>query len=335
MVLVTGASGLVGSHLLYELVSAGEMVRALIRSEESIEKIQSVFSYYTGEADELIRQVDWVYGDVTDVTSLIDTFEEVSEVYHCAAYVSFSGSALKTMKKINVEGTKHIVDICLDLGVRKLVHVSSIAAIGKTEPGKLITEEAKWPQGDISPYSRTKTDSELEIWRGLCEGLNAAIVNPSVIIGPGNWHASSGRLFSQTYKGMKFYTSGSTGFVDVRDVAKIMVNLMKSDITGERFILNAANLSYRDLFNQIAVSLGKQSPKIYAHPLLSQLAWRIEFILDKLFRREPTLTKYSARTAYTHQHYSSAKVGKNLNIKFRPIEQSVKETAELFLRDKD
>lgn len=332
MILVTGASGLVGSHLLFQLLEKGLAVRALIRTEDSVAKIRSVFDYYCDTPDDLIQKVSWAYGDVTDMQSLYEAFIGVSKVYHCAAYISFSKRHLHHMETVNVTGTSNVVNICLQNAVDKLVHVSSIAAVGKTKGRALVSEEDKWPQGDISPYALTKTKSELEIWRGISEGLCAVIVNPSVILGPGNWQSGSGKLFSQTNKGMLFYTSGSTGFVDVRDVVEIMQMLMMSDIQAERFILNAENMHYRDLFVRIAKCLGVNAPKCYAKPALMGIAWRIERVLEFLLGRAPTLTRFSARSAYAEQQYSSEKVQKILNYSFKSIDDAIEHAAKMFLK---
>lgn len=333
MILVTGASGLVGSHLLLLLLKKGNKVKALIRDEKSKSKIEKVFRYYVENAGDLLASIQWVRGDVTDVISLREAFLDVEKVYHCAAFISFDRKYLRYMKQVNTVGTANCVNLCLELKVKKLVHVSSIAAIGKPKKGMETTEHDKWPQGNMSAYSYTKTQSELEVWRGINEGLKAVIVNPSVILGPGNWESGSGKIFSQAYKGMKFYTKGSTGFVDVRDVVELMETLMESDIHSERYIVNEGNIHYRNLFTHIASAMGKKPPQWHATPILTSIAWRAEKMLAFVSGREPTLTRNSAKSAHAEQRYSSNKLKEQTGFKFREIEDTIKHTAQIFLLD--
>jgi nucleoside-diphosphate-sugar epimerase len=330
MILVTGASGLVGSHLIYQLLTEGKKVRALIRSEQSKKQIYKIISYYTDQPDQLFSQIHWVFGDVTNKPSLEKAFEEITQVYHCAAFISFANKDLVYMKEVNIKGTTNVVNLCLELGTEKLVHVSSIAAVGKPESGKEITEEGEWPQGKMSPYTYTKTQSEMEVWRGIAEGLNAVIVNPSVILGPGNWHSGSGKIFSQVAKGMKFYTKGITGFVDVRDVARLMSMLMDSNISGRRFIVNAENWSYERLFKDIAKYLCLKAPSIYARPWITNMVWRLEALFSKMLGKPPTITKWSAKAAHTEQYYSGERLINELEYSYRPLEDTLSEYSHIF-----
>ena len=327
MILVTGASGLLGSHLLLTLLSEESKVRALIRSEEAKKKIKKIFSCYHSDVDLLMSKIDWVYGDVTNRSTLEKAFEGIKNVYHCAAYVSFSQAAHEKMKAVNVGGTEAVVDLCLQYRVDKLLHVSSIAAIGKPGLCKVITEECAYPTGILSAYAETKTDSEKRVWQGIEKGLNAVIINPSVILGPGDLHSSSGKITKQAAQKVLFYTKGITGFVDVRDVARAMKLLMNSEIRSERFILNAWNKSYQELFTKLSVALGKKAPKVYAPPWLTELVWRVSLLVSKLRGVEPNLTKASARAAHRVQNYSSEKLTEAINFTYCTFDASIQHIA--------
>jgi nucleoside-diphosphate-sugar epimerase len=213
-----------------------------------------------------------------------------------------------------------------------LLHVSSIAAIGKSDQN-ILTEKCGWPDKSVSVYSRTKTLGELEVWRGIAEKLNAVIINPSVILGAGHWQNSSARIFNAIYKGLNYYTLGETGFIDVQDVISIMIALMKSEVSGERFILNAENLSYKLLFDKIADALHVNTPNIYASPFKTSLAWKIEFIKHLLTGKEPRVTKQSAKTSHKCQNYSSEKIRKTIGVKFQSIENTINRIANSYLED--
>ena len=332
MILVTGSSGLVGSHLLIKLLKKRSKIKALIRDTQSKEKIRKVFQYYTKDSDRLLTQIEWHLGDITDYVSLEEAFDNVDYVYHCAAVISFNSRDRSLMSAVNIQGTSNIVNLCLVKGIKKLVHVSSIAAIAKPVSGNLYTEKSLLPQGKLSAYSFTKSQSELEVWRGVTEGLNAVIINPSIILGPGNWNSGSGKLFSQVFKGMKFFTRGVTGFVDVHDVVRLMMELMESDIHAERYIVSAANLSYEEVFKKIAAGLGAKAPKYYASPFLTSIVWRMDRLLSIVLFRKPLLTRQSAKASHIIQNYTSEKLVNQTGFKFTPLEQTIKQTAS-FLKE--
>ena len=323
MILVTGSTGLTGSHLLYELLSRGKRVKALVREGSNKEKVRHIFSYYTTEPDSLFQQIEWVTGDVTDMFSLSEAFEGITHVYHTAAYVSFSQTNKKQIFETNVGGTANIVNLCIEKGIEKLCFTSSIAALGSSESGAPVNEDDLWkPVKKSSAYSLSKFKAEMEVWRGITEGLNAVIVNPSVILGPGFWATSSGKLFQSVANGLQFYTKGSTGFVDVRDVARAMVDLMDSDIAAERFVLSSQNRGYYDLFVLIANELGIKAPEIYASPVLTDLAWRVDAVKSTLLRIEPTITQDSANISHKALAYSSDKIAQKLNFKFLSVDET-------------
>lgn len=334
MILVTGATGLVGSHLIFKLVSSGKKIRALKLPESDYGVTKRVFQYYSSEADKLFNQIEWVEGDVIDVCSINDAMMDIEYVYHCAAVVSFHSLDKKKVMKVNVEGTANIVNMALEHGIKKLCHVSSVAAFGKGHVQKQIDETTEWKESvHNSVYAISKHSGEQEVWRAVAEGLKAVIVNPTIIIGPGEWGKSSTNLFNIVWNGLKYYSLGVNGYIDVRDVSDIMIHLMEGSIENEHFILCAENISYQDFFNLTSEYLKKPKPYIEATPFMGELAWRIEDIKSKITGKKPFITKESARSANQKFYYANTKVVKALGYSFIPIEQSIKETAQLFLKD--
>lgn len=334
MILVTGGTGLVGSHLLYDLVKSGKRVRAIKRSDNNISTIKKVFSYYSDNADDLFSKIEWVESDVLDIHSLLEAMEGVTEVYHCAAMVSFATKKHDTMLKVNIEGTANVVNAALEKKIKKLCYASSIAALGKYGGKKEIDEETFWKSSpDNSVYSISKYGAEREVWRGVQEGLTTVIVNPSIIVGPGNWARSSSNMFMTAYKGLKYYTDGVSGFVDVRDVSKTMIQLMDSTIQNERFIVSAENAGYKKFFDLACENLRKKKPHTKVGRPLSEFAWRTEALRSKLSGTNPLITRETARAAHQINYFSNEKVKKILNVDFIPLEQSVKDTCKLFLKD--
>lgn len=334
MILVTGGTGLVGSHLLFDLLSAGKKVRVLVRQNSNRAFIRKVFSWYSTQADELFNRIEWAEGDVLDPLSLDDALQGVDYVFHAAASVSFQQGGKKQLIQTNVKGTANLVNACLDKQIKKFCHVSSIASLGEPEDDRAITETDVWTGSKgRSAYSISKFYSEMEVWRGFYEGLPMVMVNPSVIIGPGNWHNSSAQFFSQVHKGMRFYTSGGTGFVDVRDVSKACIMLMDSDLSGERFILNSENTSYKTVLDSIAQSLGKPVPKIKAQVWMLGIAWRLAALGAFILRKNPALTKETAQSAIGFKTYSSQKISNKLGLSFIPVNESIQHTARIFKLD--
>ncbi|MDP4207592.1 MAG: NAD-dependent epimerase/dehydratase family protein [Bacteroidota bacterium] len=333
MILVTGATGLVGSHLIYDLLIGGFQVKALVRETSRRDLILQTFRYYSSNAEELFGRIVWAEGDVTDVLSLREAFRDVDKVYHTAAFVSFDPKDKQKVFTVNTEGTANVVNLCLENSGLKLCFVSSIAALGETEDGAPVDEKVQWkPTKEASVYSISKFKSEMEVWRGVSEGLNAVIVNPSVILGPGDWEKGSGAFFQKAANGFPFYTLGTTGFVDVRDVSKAMIQLMESDISGERFVLSSDNVSYKDIFSTIAWALDAKAPYIYASSWLSGLAWRLSALKSFLFRTPAQITSSTVRSAHKKSHYSSDKVKGVLKFEFIPIEQTIQDIAQYYRR---
>lgn len=329
MILVTGGTGLVGSHLLFDLVKKGESIRALKRENSSLQDVRDCFAYYSESADELFDKIEWVNGDMLDTDSLYNALEGVTKVYHCAALVSFKKADKGLMKNINVEGTRNIVDACIEHKIKKLCFVSSISALGTPEEKEdIVSETTPWsPEDKRSGYSISKFNSELEVWRGIEEGLDAIIVNPSIILGPGQWHKGSSLLFTTVAKGLRYFTRGITGYVDVRDVSKAMVQLMDSDIKNERFLLNADSCSYEFIFKSIAKALNLPVPSKYASPLLTGIGWRLAYLKKIFLFQEPSFTRATARSSHNRSFYSNQKIKDTLDFEFISVGNSIKDVA--------
>ncbi len=334
MILVTGGTGLVGAHLLYKLSLSENKIRATYRSQSKIEKTKHVFSYFTDDVKSLFNKIEWVEADLLDIPKLTDAFNDITKVYHCAALVSFDPNEYLKLRRTNIEGTANIVNLCLANKVKKLCYVSSIATLGKTEDNSAITEDTHWnPEDDNSVYGITKYGAEMEVWRATQEGLNAVIVNPGVILGGGFWKSGSGWLFKKIHKGLKYYTTGTVGYIDVNDVVDAMIKLMKSDINNERYILVAENWSFKDFAIKVAENLKVDLPKKEAKPWLLNLAWRLDWLNYFFTRKYRKLTKQMAKSVLTNRHFSSNKIKNDLKFEFTPIDDSILETCDLFLKD--
>lgn len=325
MVLVTGANGLVGSYLCRYLLLQGQSVRALRRSSSDLRLVADI-------AD----KIEWVEGDVTDLFALEDAMQGIKKVYHCAGYISYKKKNTEDLMRINAEGTTNVVNLALDLGIEKLLHVSSIAALGRTgKDGETVSEVAPWNMEHlVTVYAQSKFAAEREVWRGIAEGLNAVIINPSIIVGAGNWDNGSSKLFTTVYNGFPYYTEGTTGYVDVRDVARIAFLLMESNVDAQRFILNSENVNYRDFLQAIGAALKVQGPTKKAGPFLSGVAWRMEWLKSIFTREEPTVTRQTARIANSTTFFDNQKISKQLNYNFIPVQQSIIDTAHSFLMEK-
>ena len=334
MILVTGGTGLVGAHLLFHLLNENQPVRAIYRNEKKFDTVKRIFGYYTNNADALFDTIEWVKADLNNIPQLTEAFKDVTHVYHCAAFVSFEPDKFDVLKKTNIKGTANVVNFCIDHKVEKLCYVSSIAALGASLNNKAITEDTEWNKEiDNSVYAITKYGAELEVWRGTQEGLDAVIVNPGVIIGPGIWRYGSGSLIKMIYNGLKYYTTGSTGYVDVNDVVKAMIQLVKSDVKNERYILVSENLSFKDFFTKTANYLGVKPPQKEAKPWLLNIAWRLDWLKHKLTRKRRVLSKQTANSAVTTTIYSNNKIKDAIGFEFLPMDKSIETTTSLFKND--
>lgn len=324
---------MIGSHLLLELVKKGFSVRATYRSFETIKKTERVFSYYGLSTKKVHDNIQWVEANITDVFALERAVEDINMVYHCAALISFDPKEYRRLVKINIEGTKNIVNVCLKNDVKKLCHVSSIATLGSAKNGESINEESEWSDKNTSVYARTKRNAELEVWRGIQEGLNAVIVNPGVVLGPGFWKSGSGVFFYHAAKEQNKTLPGGTGFIAVQDVINSMVQLMVSDISNARFILVDKNLTYVKIMAQIATHLGVTPPTKTFTKFELETFWRIDWIRANFFGKRRRLSKNIAKTLRQRDTYSSKKIRENLAIEFRHFDNTVEFTSRLFQED--
>jgi nucleoside-diphosphate-sugar epimerase len=337
MIFVTGGTGLVGAHLLYKLAKSGANVKALKRSTSNLNQVLKTFYYYSSSAKELFDRIEWVEGDILDYFGLEELLNGVDEVFHCAAIVSFHSNERKTMINNNVEGTSNLVDAALFNNVKKFCHISSIASLGRTKYGIPVTEETSWvPSKKNSAYSESKFFSEAEIWRGIQEGLNAVIVNPSIILGPGNWESGSPKLFKTIWNGLKFYTTGVTGYVDVNDVTKAILELMSDQyfhkFKNQRFILNSENKSYQEIFYSIANELDKPRPKYRASDFLLGVAWRL-VSLGSVFTNKPSMvTREAVSNSNAKSYFDGSKIVQNIkNFNYISIQESIKKTSAILI----
>ena len=318
MVLVTGATGFLGSELALQLAKQGNRFRCTKRVSSTIPAILLPFE----------AMIEWMDADLLDIFSLEEALKDVKQVYHCAAWVSLKRADKKPMIKTNIAGTANLVNLCMQQKVR-LVHVSSVAAIGLSKPGDLVTENHNLDlDREDDGYAISKLESEMEVWRGIAEGLHAVIVNPSIIIGANAGIKGSGQLFETVRKGLKFHTSGSCGFVDVEDVAKSMIALMNTKISVERYIVSAENRNYKQLTSEIAQAFGIKPPAMHASALMMGLAWRGAALAAKLTGRAPAIDKVSAQAASITRDYDNSKIKKAIGIDFKPISVTIKEICE-------
>lgn len=319
MILITGATGFLGSELCQQLNLSGKnSIRCTKRATSVIPKILLPFS----------NQINWVNADVLEIDALNEALADVTEVYHCAALVSFDPSLKKKLIQNNVEGTANLVNLCTEKEIR-LVHVSSIAAIGEGKPGELINENhhlEETPKDNA--YAMSKYESEMEVWRGMAEGLDAVIVNPSLIIGKNAGKEGTGQIFETVRKGLQFYTSGSCGLVDVEDVAKAMILLMESKISSERFILNAENWHYKDLFDEIADCFNVKPPSFETKSWMLELAWRASALGTVFTGKKMGVDKVTAQSASRIQDYDNSKIKEAIGFQFKPVKESIIEICE-------
>lgn len=331
MILVTGGTGLVGSHLLCYLTQKNDEVRAIYRSTESIEKVKKVFTYYPDSAA-LFSKIEWVKADITDVPAMIPAFKGITHVYHCAALISFDPRDYIEMRKVNIHGTAIVVNLATDVGVEKLCFVSSIAAIGDDPKKELADESNEWSGNEKNHgYAITKYGAEMEVWRASQEGVDVVIVNPGVILGSGFWNSGSGKLFSQINKGFRYYSAGVTGFIGVQDVVKSMIQLMNSATKNQRFILVSENKSFQEVLFSIADAFGKKRPSILVKRWQASLFWRWEWLVSKVTSRKVRMSKHSAKSLHSKTHYSSVKIKEELGFEFEKIEHVIVKTAKNYL----
>jgi nucleoside-diphosphate-sugar epimerase len=320
-ILITGATGFIGSHLLRQLLSAGYThIRALRRPGSSMDLVEDIAS-----------QAEWKDGDILDIFELEEAMQGQAVVFHCAAIVSFDPAEAEVMLRANVEGTANVVNAALHLGGIHLIYVSSIAALGRSKEGVTIDETAKWERSPFNTrYAISKFQGEMEVWRGQAEGLQVAVVNPSIVLGPGDWSAGPPRFFQTVWDGIRFYPAGTTGLVDVEDVARFMQMLMEKGTTGERYILNAEHYTYKRLLTEIAEALGKKPPTLKVGPIMRRVAWRLAWLQAKLTGGRPFLTKETAKNSSLTFYYDHSKSLRDFDFEYTPIAETIRRTARKF-----
>jgi dihydroflavonol-4-reductase len=321
-VLLTGGTGFLGAYILKNLIEKGFTVRATRRSAALPFFIPS----------EILEKVEWVDADVLDVVSLEDALEGVWAVIHAAAIVSFDRKDRDKMYQVNVEGTANVVNCAVESGVKRLIHVSSVAALGRTSRKEMVTEEKKWEDNSSNThYAISKHHAEMHVYRGFAEGLEGVVINPSTILGYGNWHQSSCAIFKNAYKGFNWYTKGVNGFVGVEDVAEATVQLLESDISQERYILNAENWPFQKLFNTIADNFGKPRPAREATKAMGELAWRMESMKAMLTGSKPLLTRETAKVAQSQTSFDNSALCAALpGFSFTPLETVIANSCEKY-----
>src|SRR5690554_1540042 len=323
MILVTGSTGMVGSHLLYFLLKENKQVRAIHREDSDIQSVRKIFLLYTAEADSLFEKIEWMEADITDIPALTEAFMGITQVYHCAGYINFNPSKYRVLKKINTEGSANIVNLCLAKQVEKLCYVSSVGTLGSATNSELTTEETNWNADDKnSVYAISKYSGEMEVWRGTQEGLDAIIVNPGIILGSSPDGGGSGIITNLGTRGIPFYPNGGMGVVDVQDVAKAMLFLMTASTKNERYILVGENISYRQLLSKLAVQYGKNPPNKKLSKTIMYLLSGIDWVVSKVFRSKRRLVKATVRSMFKTSYYDSSKI-KNLGFHFTPLDETL------------
>jgi len=332
MILVTGGTGLVGAHLLYSLLQKHDKVRATHRASSDLESVKKVFSFYSESAVGLFDRIEWVEANITQIPNLTIAFRDITTVYHCAAFISFNPKKYFALKKTNIEGTANVVNLCLSEGVKKLCYVSSIATLATNLNGKPIDEESYWnPDEDHSVYALTKHGAEMEVWRGVQEGLNAVIVNPGVILGEGYWSSGSGIIIKNAAKGSKYFTGGSSGFVDVQDVVRAMIQLTESEVSNERYVLVGENLTYKVLLTDLAENFGNKPPTKALRRSTFMFLSRLDALSSFLFRSKRKLLKSMVESLYRSSVYDASKIKEDLNFEFTPTPNTTKRVVKNYL----
>lgn len=333
MILVTGGTGLIGSHLLLALLRKGEKIRATYRSKYSVDKVKKLFKLEGASTIALFDQIEWVEADLLDLPALTQAFKGVQKVYHAAALVSFDKRDARALMNINVTGTQNVVNLCLQNSIQKMAYVSSVASLGQYADGKCTDEEALWQyQKNISNYSVSKYYAENEVWRASAEGLNVVIVNPVTVIGYSDWNNSSSMIIKKVSEGLPYYPEGTNGYVGVKDVVKALVLLMDGDTQSERFLLVAENLSFKDLFDQLAKALEAKTPTWKISKGMAKIAMFFDQLKALLSNGKPALTSDSIEAVYAQRCFSATKIETILGFKFEPIKAVIADQVPLYLK---
>jgi dihydroflavonol-4-reductase len=333
--LVTGATGIVGSHVVLELLQRNQRVVATKQKNSNLKQVEKLFSYYTPNHKQLFEKIIWVELDVCDIFSIEDALEGISTVYHCAGFVSFNKSDRKKLKQINETGTANVVIACMKKKIDALCHVSSLATINNLDYTLPLHEGVFWKaSGKESDYALSKYNAEREVWRGIEEGLHAVIVNPGIILSPGFWQQSSSQIFDTCYNGNKFYTNGMGSYISANDVAKAMIELTQKRLFSNRYILIENSYSYRDIFNQIHTHLGKPLPTIQATRLMLEIGKVGTALLAFFSGKKPKITRSIINSALNKQIFSNKKLKEALELPLSPIYLSIDQICKQYLAEK-
>lgn len=333
MILVTGGTGLVGSHLIYQLTLENNVIRATHRADSDIERVKLLFKFYSKDFNELFKKIEWIEADLNNLSQLQDAFKDISFVYHCAAYISFDPSRYETLRRVNIRGTANIVNLCINNKIKKLCHVSSVATLGYNI--KEIDENNYWDGNKHkSAYAISKYGAEMEVWRGVQEGVKSVIINPGVIIGPGFSKSAFGTIIKMVTNKKRFHTCGKTGYVDVRDIANIMIRLMNSKIENERYILVNKNLSYKKVIDMVSSNLGMKNKSTFVSKSKLKIALVFDLVSSKFFSKERKLSKALCKTLTRNFNYSSKKIKKNLNFEFTSILETFEKSCQFYSQEK-
>ncbi|WEK36629.1 MAG: NAD-dependent epimerase/dehydratase family protein [Candidatus Pseudobacter hemicellulosilyticus] len=321
-ILLTGGTGFLGAYILKELVEQGYSVRALRRTS----KLPFFLPAH------IFDRVEWVEGDLLDIISLEEAMDGIDTVIHAAAKVSFDPADKQELFRININGTANVVNAALICNIRRLVYISSVAALGRSATGDTVNEEKKWQKSKTNTwYAISKFQAEREVWRGMGEGLDVVVLNPSTILGYGDWKNSSAAIFRNVYQEFPWYTNGVNGFVDVEDVARATVRLMESDLVNQQFIVSGDNWPFRQLFNSIADAFGKKQPAKMATPFLGSIAWRLEKLKSLFTGKRPLLTRQSAKVAQSKTYFDNSKILSALpGFSFTPLQVSVEKACRQY-----
>lgn len=322
MILITGANGLIGSYVVRRFLAEGEKVGIFVRKNSDLSLLSEVHD-----------KVSFFYGDISDINALREALEKANKVVHCAAIVSFGGVDEETMFKINVDGTKNVVNACIEAGVSQLVYISSVAAIGRDPKLTTTDENALWTESPFnSAYAKSKYLAELEVWRGIEEGLCASMVNPSIVLGKGDWNRSSTVIFKNIFNGIAFYPTGSTNVVDVLDVAEAVYMLAKHNISGERYIISGHNIKYKDFFKSIAEGFEKKPPTIKMDKSLAIILYYISLPILYFFYKKRSINAETILISSSDFRYDNSKFMKRFGFSYRPLNETIERVCKELLQ---
>lgn len=320
-ILLTGGSGFVGYYLAQALLKAGFAVRALLRPES-----------HRAQLEKLPGRLSFVAGDLLDTDSLLSALDGCSTVVHAAAKVSFSATEVGQLYQINTEGTANLINCCIECGIARFIHISSVAALDRSKEQSLISEQNRWQEKPANThYAASKFGAEREVWRGQAEGLSVAALYPATVIGPGDWWGASTPHLFRTAEGRKFYSHGSSGFVDVRDVAAALLLVLDRNMDGDRFLLSAENLSWKEALTQMAQALQLAPPSIGLAKWQTALLWPLATLWAKISGTPPVLSRDFHRSAQAQHHYDGSKITRETGFQYRPVSLAIEETAKLYL----